>query len=178
MMRFLKTTAARFCRDESGMAPIEFPILMFAFAILLAGACEMGYLNLRHAMLERGLDTTVREIRLSTGFIPDYGNIRDQICETAAIIPNCKENLRLEMKVVDPRAFSGMPAAADCINAEEVARPLRSFENGEANQLMLLRACLSFKPIFPTTGLGDALAKDSDGYAHITATSSFVQEPR
>ena len=43
---------------------------------------------------------------------------------------------------------------------------------------MLLRACYKFKPVFPTTGLGGQLTKDSEGFTAIVSTSAFVQEPR
>ncbi|WP_417523747.1 TadE/TadG family type IV pilus assembly protein [Marinovum sp.] len=179
MNSILKRATARFCKDESGAAStIEFAIILPVFALFLGASVELGYLNLRHAMLERGLDTTVREIRLSTGFVPSYDAIRDKICDTAAIIPDCASTLRLEMKVVEPRAFVGIPATAECQNSAEDARPLRNFESGEDNEMMLLRACFKFKPIFPTSGLGNLLVKDADGYTAMVATSAFVQEPR
>ena len=178
MMRFLKTAAARFCQEEKGTATIDFVIIISMFATLLGASVELGYMNIRHAMLERGLDTTVRDIRLSTGFVPDYDSVRTSICQSAGIISDCEENLRLEMKVVDPRAFYGIPSSADCLNAVEDPRPVRAFEAGEANEMMLLRACLMFKPVFPTTGLAAAMTKDGSGYAALVSTSSFVQEPR
>lgn len=179
MTPILKRAAARFCKDESGAASvIEFVIILPLFAVFLGAMVEMGWMNIRHAMLERGLNTTVREIRLSTGFVPEYSDIRQKICDTAAIIPECTNTLRLEMKVVDPRAFAGIPSAAECQNSAEDARPLRNFQSGDDNEIMLLRACYKFKPVFPTTGLGGQLAKDSEGFTAIVSTSAFVQEPR
>ncbi len=179
MTSFLKQVSARFCRDESGGASvIEFAIIMPLFAVFLGMMVELGWMNIRHAMLERGLDTTVRTIRLATGFVPDYTAIRQEICDSAAIIDDCMDRLRLEMKVVDPRAFDGIPATAECQNSAADARPLRNFQSGEDNEMMLLRACYMFKPIFPTTGLGNLLEQDSDGYTAIVSTSAFVQEPR
>ncbi len=178
MMRFPTLKAARFCKDESGVATIDFVIVMTVFIGILAGSIELGMLNLRHAMLERGLDTTVRQVRLSTGDVPDYDQLRTKVCEGAAIIVNCEQHLRLEMKVVDPRDFEPIPAVADCRSAEEDPAPVRQFDNGVDNDLMLMRACLKFKPFFPTTGLGKALTKDDNGYIAIAATTAFVQEPR
>lgn len=178
MIGFLKNKAARFAKDESGVITIDFVIVMSAFALILGGSVEMGYMNVRHAMLERGLDMTVRDIRLSTGFTPDYDDLKHSICEHASIIGNCHENLRLEMKVVSPRDFDPIPNGADCQNAVETPRPLRNFEHGEDNEMMLIRACFKFEPLFPTTGLAAHLPKDDQGYIPMVATSAFVQEPR
>lgn len=177
MIRYLKRAAARFCRKEDGALAIEMVILLPAFGFILAGTVEMGLMNMRHAMLERGLDMTVREVRLSTGFTPDYASIKTSICDYS-MFNDCEDNLRLEMKVVDPRNYVGIEGTVDCHNAIETARPRRAFESGEANEMMLLRACLTFKPLFPTTALGAMLPKDGNGYVPLVATSAFVQEPR
>ncbi|TNF19610.1 MAG: pilus assembly protein [Rhodobacteraceae bacterium] len=178
MIGFLKNTVSRFAKDESGVITVDFVIVMSAMALILGGSVEMGYMNVRHGMLERGLDMAVRDIRLSTGTVPDYDDLRASICERASIIGNCQENLRLEMKVVDPRDFDPIPAGADCQNAVQVPRPLRSFQSGADNEMMLIRACLMFEPLFPTTGLAAHLPADGDGYIPMVATSAFVQEPR
>ncbi len=168
----------RFRRDENGSMTIEFVLYFTLMVILLVTGVEIAYLNLRHAMLERGVDVVTRDIRLSTGEIPTYEQVRAQICSEATILGVCEDNLRLEMVQVDPRAFSAVPPDADCINAEEDPRPVRNFVAGKDNELMLIRACLKYKPILPTTGLGKALYKDEQGYAQMVVTSAFVQEPR
>lgn len=178
MKRYLKNSVARFRREDSGSVTVEFVILMSVFVTILGAAVELGYMNIRHAMLERGLDTTARNVRLNTGEVPTYDQLKTSICDTAAIIPNCVNNLRLEMKVVDTRAFNPIPSTADCQNAEEEPKPLREFTNGLDNDLMLMRACLMFKPIFPTTGIASQLNKDAEGYLAMVSTSAFVQEPR
>lgn len=42
---------------------------------------------------------------------------------------------------------------------------------------MLIRACLKFDPVFPSTGLGFQFAKDGSGQVIMSAKSAFVQEP-
>lgn len=53
-----------------------------------------------------------------------------------------------------------------------------NFENGQDNELMILRACVKIDPIFPTTGLGANIPKDGYGQYSLIATSVFVQEPQ
>lgn len=178
MIHTLRTLAARFRREEAGTSTVEFALWAPLGILVIVGAIELGYYNVRHGMLERGLDTTVRQIRLSTGFIPSHDNIRDSICDTATIIQDCENNLRLEMKIVDPRDFDGIPVDADCSNESQDARPLRKFEAGGANQMMLLRACAMYDLLLPEWALGKLLDPDQDGYTPMIATTAFVQEPR
>lgn len=178
MISRLLNRICHFSSDEDGSASVEFAVYFTVFFFILAATVEMGYMNLRHALLERGMDLATREIRLSTGHIPTYEEVRQKICDEAVIVNSCTENLRLEMVQVDPRNFAAIPPTADCLNAEEEPRPLRSFNPGTDNQLMLLRACLKYKPAMPTTSFGLALPKDPEGYAQLVATSAFVQEPR
>lgn len=175
--RALAHRLRRFVREEDGNATFEFAFYFSILFVILAASIEIAHLNLRHAMLERAVDLSVRELRLGTGTPPDYDALRTEICTRAAVVATCEQNLRLEMQVSDPRAFAPLPEALDCQNAAEDPKPVRAFVHGQQNQLMLLRACLKFKPILPSTALGAALDKDLQGYGVVVVTSAFVQEP-
>jgi hypothetical protein len=177
MSRFTRI-ASRFRKSDDGNATVEFVVFFTVFFIILATGVEIAYMNMRHTMLERGVDLVTRDIRLATGHIPGYAEVRTKICDAAAVVDDCEDNLRLEMVQVDPMNFVAPPTSADCQNAVEDPRPVRSFVHGQANQLMLIRACLKFKPMMPTTALGKELLKDEEGYAQLIVTSAFVQEPR
>lgn len=174
MTSFLK----RFGRGEDGFSSVEFVLVFTLFIGALGLSLEVGTITLRKAMLDRGLDLAVRDIRLSTGAIPTHAAIRDKICSEAAILMNCSENLRLEMIPTDPRNVTALAATPDCKNAVEEARPLRNYVPGVDNQLMLLRACLKYEPMIPGTGLAAAIDLDADGYAKMVSVSAFVQEPQ
>ncbi|MEQ5871105.1 pilus assembly protein [Sagittula sp. NFXS13] len=179
MMSRIQGFATRFCNDEEGAsASIEFIFYFLAFFVILMTAFEISAINIRHAMLERAVDMSVRDIRLSTGDVPSYSDLRRQICEDAGVIESCSDNLRLEMVQVDPRDFWTISDIPDCKNAEQPPRPLRNFVEGQDNALMLVRACLKYKPIFPTTAVGAGLDQDAQGYAKLIVNSAFVQEPR
>lgn len=179
MMFQITQFARRFQKEEDGNATVEFSVYFTIFFFILAAAVEIAYINMRHAMLERGLDLATRDIRISTGQIPSYEDVRTKICTKAAILDDCENNLRLEMVQVDPRAFSSTaPYDTDCQNAAEEVRPVRNFVHGQDNQMMLIRACLKYKPMMPTTAIGKELNLDEYGYAQLIVTSAFVQEPR
>lgn len=172
------TRLGRFRREEDGNATIEFVIMFPIFMALMLAAVEMGIITMRQSMLERAVDMTVRDIRLGTGTAPQHDEIKTLICDRAAMVPECGTNLRLEMISVDPENFAPPPATPDCTDKSEEVKPVRQFTNGMDNELMILRACAKFKPMFPFNGIGRELGKDNAGYAAITFTSAFVQEPR
>lgn len=167
----------RFRRSESGTATVEFAITFPAMLVMLLSGVELGMISLQHAMLERAMDITVRDIRLGTGSAPQHDDIKDLICERAGFIDDCTDNLRLEMIQVDPFNWNGLPGEADCIDRSEDVVPVRSFVNGQDNELMILRACAKIAPVFPTVGLGATIGKDGAGNYSLLATSAFVQEP-
>ena len=168
----------RMLRSEAGSATVEFAIIFPFYVTLFMTTVELGMITFRHSMLERGLDVAAREVRLNTGEETSHDQIKDDICEFAGVLPDCADNLRLEMIIVDPRNYAAPPATADCIDHSEDPNPPRGFTTGVSNQTMLLRACYVFSPIFPTSGLGYALEKDGAGNAAMVASSAFVQEPR
>lgn len=178
MRRKLRSFLKRFARSESGQSTVEFAITFPAVITIMLSGIELGFVSLNHSMLERALDVTVRDIRLGTGAAPQHDDIKDLICTRAGFIEDCGSNLRLEMIQVDPRNWGGLDDDPDCTDRSEEVSPVRNFENGQDNELMILRACVKIDPIFPTTGLGANIPKDGYGQYSLIATSVFVQEPQ
>jgi hypothetical protein len=165
-------------RREDGNATVEFAILFPIFVFIFVSAVELGFITLRHTMLDRAVDLTVRDIRLGTGQAPQYDQIRDAICDRAGVIPDCRNNVKIEMIRKDLRAWTPPPADYDCINHAEQVQPVRTFTNGMENEMMLLRICAMFRPIFPMSGLGrDLKASSTNGYRAMVTATAFVQEP-
>ncbi|MFT6675893.1 MAG: hypothetical protein ACJAVM_002090 [Sulfitobacter sp.] len=174
----LKHLLRRFRKDQDGSAlVIEFcifvPILFGAFLM----SVEMGIYSMRQMYLDRGLDIAVRYVRLHTNTAMDHNMIKGIICGNIGFVENCQSTLRLEMTPVNPRNFSGFAQQADCVDTSEPVKPVRGFSLGQQHEMMLLRACIKFDPIFPTSGLGYAFDKDGSGQAKMFATAAFVQEP-
>lgn len=178
MITRLKKTLRRFRREENGAAMmIEFiifvPLIFSAFLM----AVEMGVYSMRQMFLDRGLDVTVRFVRLNTNTPLTHNQLKDMICENAGFLEDCDSTLRLEMEPLDPRAFATFPQNADCIDVSQPVTPVRGFDLGREHQLMILRACVKFEPVYPTTGLGFALDTDGSGRARMISSAAFVQEP-
>lgn len=179
LWRKVRRGVQRKARVEDGNATIEFVILFPLFLTLLASAAEIGMITYRHTMLERAVDLTVRDIRLGTGSAPQYAQIRDTICTRAPIIADCQANMKIEMIRMDLRNYVAPPAEFDCIDKAEEVQPVRAFENGMENEMILLRVCAMFTPLFPFAGLGrDLKESDDSGFVAMVSSTAFVQEPR
>jgi hypothetical protein len=169
----------RFRNDEDGNMVIEFVIFVPLLFTIFMTSVELGIYSMRQMWLDRGLDMTVRLVRLGTGATPDHDALKDMICERAGFIPDCSTSLKLEMQPVDPRNFAGIATPIDCVDQSQPVLPedAPTYVAGQEHDLMLLRACVKFDPIFPTTGLGFSFVKDGSGQVQMSAMSAFVQEP-
>lgn len=172
----------RFRRNERGNVTVEFALVFPVFIMILTSSIEMGLITVRQTMLERGLDMAMREVRVGTGVNYTHNQVVDMICDGAAVFDNCQQNLRLELIQNDPRDYTKLPATVDCVQhaagSGEPLNPVREFENGLANQLMIVRACMLYDPVFPTSQLALQRTKDANGMSALVAVSAFTQEPR
>jgi len=177
MIRKATKFLRRFGRKEDGQMMVEFALAVPLLFTLFMTSVEMGIYALRQNFLDRGLDMAVRNVRLNTGANYTHSDIKQMVCDFSGFLTDCDSALKLEMNPVNPRAFSGFAGAADCADVSKPVTPSRSFVHGAEHQLMLLRACYVFEPVFPTTGMGYAFTKDGTGRAKMVSLSGFVQEP-
>lgn len=180
MTRF-RQRMKRFLRREDGSATIEFVILFPVFMILFVSSFELGTIMLRQTMLDRSIDMTVRQIRIGAVTNVDHDTIKDMICDRTAFLANCQTELKLEMQVVNPRAWVAVDPDIDCIDQEDYGIAPRRFNAGADNQMMILRACHLFQPFMTNIGigtvLGDLLPRESGTAYRLVATASYVVEP-
>jgi hypothetical protein len=173
----LRGAIRRFRNAEDGGMTIEFILLMPVAMLFFTSSLEAGLLSTRQVMLERGVDITVRKVRIGQIPIPTHDGLKAEICNAAAIIPNCLNSIRLEMVVKQPRAFTPLSSTASCVDREEEGVPVLNFTGGDNNELMILRVCSLFEPMLPYTTFGTAIPKRSGAEYALVATSSFVMEP-
>ena len=177
MMQRLATYLKSFRKDESGNAVVEFALLTPIMIFFLMAAVEVGLMSIRNTMLERGLDETVRWVRLNTGAAPTHEQLKEMIC-AREVVPDCMDNLQLEMVRRDIRSWQALPAQFSCTDRSLEVQPMANLSFGMDNELMVLRACVKYEPIFPSTWFTNELTLDDAGDAHLLAMSAFVQEPR
>lgn len=177
LMRALNRFFKRHARSEDGNATIEFVLIFPFFAFLIMGAYEIGYYTVSSAMLDRGLDRAVRDVRLGNMPNVTLTALKSATCEYARYVRNCEDNIHIALEPVDAWNFTRPSYIAECIDRSTNVSPATTFTDGGANELMLVRACVNVDPIFPTTWLGAAMqATEGSGYA-IVATAGFVNEP-
>jgi Flp pilus assembly pilin Flp len=178
MMRALLSQLRQLVRKEDGSAAVEFVIIFPVIATMIVMTLEMGFITLRQTLLDRGLDMAVREIRLGTNMNLQHDRVKTLVCENAMFLVDCQNQLFLEMEPSDPRAFTPLSEIASCTD-EDVGdiRPAPEFNPGQANEVVLIRACVLYDPLFPKALLPRFLEKDIDGKSAIVSITAFVQEP-
>ncbi|MCB4379922.1 pilus assembly protein [Synechococcus sp. MU1644] len=172
-----KSFLRRFRREEDGQMVVEFALAVPLMFTLFMTSVELGIYSVRQGFLDRGLDMAVRNVRLNTGAGYTHGDIKTMVCEYSGFLEDCDSALKLEMKPVSARSFSGFPNSPDCADVSLAVTPSTTFVHGSEHQLMMLRACYSFQPVFPMTGLGASFSKDGAGRVKMVSMSGFVQEP-
>lgn len=173
----LKSFLRRFRREEDGQMVVEFALAVPLMFTLFMTSVELGIYSFRQGFLDRGLDIAVRNVRLNTGANYSHSDIKNMVCEYSGFLENCDETLKLEMKPVSARNFAGFPNSADCVDTSLPVTPSTTFVHGAEHELMMLRACYSFDPVFPLAGLGRSFTKDGAGRVKMVSMSGFVQEP-
>ena len=178
-LRRAKSRAYRFRRDETGASTVEFVLIFPAFLALFISSYEAGLLMIRNVMLERGVDLAVRELRLGTPVPPSFDEFKQSICDSALIIRDCDEVIQVELRPVSTTTWAPLAGPARCIDMASDIDPIDQTEYsvGTNNELMLVRVCSLFDPLFGTTGFAMRLPLFDDGRYALVATSSFVNEP-
>ena len=179
MKQRILTQLRRFRRDEDGQMLVEFALVIPLIFTIFMTSVELGIYQMRQMFLDRGMDLTVRQVRLNTGAAYTHTDLKLMICNFAGFLDDCDSQLKLEMNPVDLRNFTGFVGGADCTDASQPVQPNRSFVHGGQHEMMLMRACYKFKPVFASSGLGYEFTTNGDGagMAKMVSVTAFVQVP-
>lgn len=181
----LQAHFARFWRDETGVATIEFVIVFPVFFGFFLMTVESGLIALRHVMLERGVDVTVREVRLGAMPNPTRALLRERVCEVAGVIPDCESLIEIEMTEMSPTVQSdwdNYDPRAECVDRGNLGASSAVVDTVGNNSLMLIRACVRIDPFLPTSVLGKTIIRENDtseagGAYSLVSMAAFVIEP-
>lgn len=160
----------RFLRSDRGDSTpvfvIGFPIVFFFFMAIL----ELTFLMMRSTMLQRGLDITLREVRLGNMVNPNAATLEQAICNEISVFDDCTRSLTLEFTRVNTATFAMPAPLSPCVErtpAMMQARASDVYVTGAPNELMVVRACVLVDTITPYLGT----------FFDLTARSAFVNEP-
>ena len=177
-MHSLGLHVRQFARSENATATMEFVITFPIIMMLFIAVFETSMIMTRQVMLERTLDQAVRILRLANGLTVTPAQIRTAICDNTDILRDCDTLLTIDLREV-PRATYAVPSDQDmCIERADASATLNNtFNSGEDNELMMVRACMIVDRILPFSGFGLNLTRDDSGGLHMMAASVFVNEP-
>jgi hypothetical protein len=176
-MQSIRARLGRAAREEDGASTIPFIIFVPFFLMLVMSSIELGLVMVRHVMLERAVDMTVRGLRLGLWMPATHDEMKRTICNNAGIIPDCMNTLLIELRPVDTSNWQPLASGPTCVDRAAKIQPLTVFDQGVGDNMMLIRACAKFDPIFPTTGLGATLPRDNTGAYALVSSTAFVNEP-
>ncbi|MAQ86485.1 MAG: pilus assembly protein TadE [Maritimibacter sp.] len=179
MKRRLTQHLRRFRRSEDGAAmTIEFLILFPLFIAILVATFEVGMVNARHALLERGVDLAVRDLRLGRDPTPTYEELRWAICQYSGVIGDCDASLFVELERVSTADFDFRTGLIACTDQSEEIDLVEGFNPGTLNDLMVITVCGKFPVMRPLSFIGRYLPKLGDElHYRLVAMSAFVNEP-
>jgi len=173
MFEFLKKFR-RFGHNEDGYSTVEFVIVASTFLMGFFWVFETGLIMTKQMMLDRAVDITVRELRLTTNDLYTHDYIRDKICANASVFPNCADNLLLELVKVDLSV--GFTPASRCIDRSVDVIPVTEWTPGLENEVIYMRACVIVDTLLPE---GIALFKGATSKGvPLVSDTAFVNEPR
>lgn len=172
------TKFKQFLKDERANASVEFVIIAPLYLGAVLSVFESGWLMTKNMMLERGLDQTIREIRLGRHSLTTHDDFKSRICTYSRILRDCNDTMILEVTPISSAA-SIPSGAALCRDRATPPPPPSSmkFNLGARDDIMFVRACVIVDPIFPGIGIGLHLPKDNTGGFQMIAYSAFKNEP-
>lgn len=185
MMRFLTkcglaTVLRRFrLGEEGGGGVMEFCIMLPMFMFIFMAGAEGGIYTTRMILLDRAVDLTMRELGLGQLPNADHEAIKAEICDNVPSLPNCDQNIRVELLPVSTTAWNLPTTQPTCIDRSAVVQPALRFNPGASNELMVVRVCVVQDAMFPGASLGRML-EEADGQIgyRIISVNAFVNEPR
>jgi hypothetical protein len=162
---------------------------------------ELGIMSIRWSMLDRGLDLTVRSLRLNH-YSDDLDGLtnaqahdflRTEICGHSSVLKECDELLYLEMTVLT--AGQTIPSdKAACVNRDAPVNTRPNVNTGgrvvqNPQEIVYVRACYWIDPIMPfglrllgissekKPGSGPVENKAYEQGFAITSKTIYINEP-
>ncbi|RME15902.1 MAG: pilus assembly protein [Alphaproteobacteria bacterium] len=162
---------------EGGNASLEFVILFPVIMTVFLSAFEVSVYLARQALLDRALDLAVRDLRLGQLDPPTQEELKRRVCNGGMIFSDCMNTMTIELIRVSPDTWEVPETGVTCVNRDEEIAPVVDFTLGQANDVMIVRACYVTDPFFATTPMVMDLPVDGTGAVQIVSASTYVNEP-
>ncbi|QYK43615.1 MAG: pilus assembly protein [Paracoccaceae bacterium] len=176
----MRRMLARFKRREDGGAMVELVIVMPVMMLVFMAAFESGMYMTRQIMLERGVDLTIRDLRLGALDVSaanGHDVLKTAICDRTPFLRDCDSTIRIELRPVSTTTWNLPTDSTTCFDRDEELNPSLRPNPGVENQLMLVRVCVIQDAIFPGANIGSGIVRDTQGGYALVTVASFVNEP-
>ena len=175
--------AIGYCRDRSGATAIEFALIAPVFLAFVFSLFEIGFLFVRMTMVEHAVNSVARSVYTGevtkgvSGGTITQADIEAAVCNNAAIISNCMDEVTVELTEV--ASLSSLPATnAICTDSWlDAIKPSVTFNPGSAQSTVFMRVCVTIDLLTPGLGFGLNLTKTATGRYQIVASTAFKNEP-
>ena len=167
-----------FRKDQEGAATVDFVVIFPIFFLTIMTFFEAGWFMAKSAMLDRGMETAIRDLRVGVYSNPTPALIRQRVCAAAVIFDDCDNSLMVELTPINNS--SDFPSdGADCVDRSLAValRPKDDFTPGARSEVMFVRVCAVEDPLKPPVGLGLRLTSYRTVGGRMIAYSAFVIEP-
>lgn len=175
MFKRLKKFRTQFAKDTRGAASVEFVIIAPVYFALMFSTFEAGWLMTKSMMLERGLDITIRDLRLGRHPNPTHDQFKQIICDHTGIVKNCTSSMLLELTPI--ANATDIPTSTVCRDRSNPIEPVVTFNPGAESEIIFVRACVIVDPMIPGMGLGLHLPLDATGGMALASYAAFNNEP-
>lgn len=163
---------ARFRRDASGIAAVEFALVAVPFFLLLMAMIETALATTAGVILNNAVSSAARQVM--TGSIQksdmDSDGFRRMICDDIGMMMSC-ERLSLDMRTF--AAGSPIPGSVT-LRGGAVDSQDFCFDPGAQDTITVIRAYYEWPW---TTSMLNSLAEDTNGNAILGAMAAFMNEP-
>lgn len=172
----IKARLRSFRDDERATSTIEFVILAPFIMMIVFSILESGWLMTQKTMLDRGLNMSIRDLRVGLVANPTHDTIVTSVCNYAGILRDCEAALHLEMVGLANPISSGN---ATCVDRVTNVEPVINWVQGsrQVPEIMVLRACFVVDPLIPGSAIGALLPKDPSGAYNMVTYAAFANEP-
>ncbi len=162
---------------ESGTATVEFVVAVPVILMIFMASFESGFFMIRSVMLEQAVDMTMREVRLGHFPVVDATTLKADICGRIILVTDCNTSMMIEMDRVTTDTWEMPQDHATCVNRNQSTQPAVTMEIGQQNEMILVRACIMQRALFPSTGIALNLPLNGSGEYPLYSKSAYVVEP-
>ena len=170
----------RYAKDDDGVVAIEFALIAVPFFYILMAVLETSVVFFAETNLGTSVETASRQIRVGTFGTGLPGEDKkalfiETICDNAVLVPDCENNLKVDVQVITTFADAASIGSIDACLAG--ANP-GDFDvtAGTGSALMLVRVCYDWQLITPYMSAVFSYPAGS-GARTLSSVQAFRNEP-